>query len=122
MKISHKFGLLCCLVTFVPLTAIPTLTINCTPAQQKEIKAVTSATAAVLSDAQIACVFASALTDAPALAKACSIVDNADKLLPLITQLVGQREGAKKAGVTWRTVTTTSDAGIMSDASLVDAR
>ena len=49
-----------------------------------------------LSLAQIACVFGSVLTDAPALAEACAI----DKSLsPVLEQLIGQREAAKRQGV-----------------------
>jgi len=51
-----------------------------------------------LSVTQIACVFASALTDDAAVAEACKI----DKALtPLLRDLIGQREGAKRAGVSW---------------------
>lgn len=59
----------------------------------------------VLDAVQIACVFESTITDEPALADACGI---AHDLLPLLRQLVGQREAAKRAGVGWKRE---SDAG-----------
>lgn len=52
----------------------------------------------VLTIAQIACVFASTLTDEKLVADACRI----DKTLtPVLRELIGQREGSRKAGVTW---------------------
>ena len=54
--------------------------------------------AEALTITEIACVFASALTDSAALAAACKIAPAA---IPLIINLVGQREGAKRAGVLW---------------------
>jgi hypothetical protein len=47
---------------------------------------------------QLACVFASALTDSAAVADACQIDRS---LVPVLDQLIAQREGAKKSGVRW---------------------
>jgi hypothetical protein len=68
---------------------------------------------AVLSAEQVACIFASSITDAPALAKACNIADAVlPTLLPLIEKLIGQREAAKRAGAPWpSTPTSTLDGG-----------
>lgn len=51
-----------------------------------------------LDAVQIACIFQSSVTDESALADACAI---AKDLLPVVRQLIGQREGAKRAGVRW---------------------
>ena len=51
-----------------------------------------------LDASALACVFASELTDAQAVASACSI-DQA--LVPVIDQLIAQRDAAKKQGVHW---------------------
>lgn len=47
---------------------------------------------------EIACIFASNLLDAPALASYCRIDP---RLAPIIADLIGQREGARRAGVRW---------------------
>jgi hypothetical protein len=47
---------------------------------------------------QVACVFATQLTDAKAVADVCKIDRT---LVPVIEQLIAQREGAKKVGVVW---------------------
>lgn len=47
---------------------------------------------------QIACIFNSTITNDQELATLCHI---AEPLLPLVRQLVGQREGARRAGVSW---------------------
>jgi hypothetical protein len=64
---------------------------------------------AALTASQIACIATSTLTDAPALAAACA-VDKAlvPALLPVIENLIAQREAAAKAGVLWH-----GDAGAM---------
>ena len=51
-----------------------------------------------LEVSQIACVFATELTDAAAVATACQIDQ---ELVPVIQQLISEREAAKKAGVHW---------------------
>lgn len=53
-----------------------------------------------LSVAQIACVFASDLTDAPALAQACGVI-RSPEFDAILRRLIAQREGARKAGVRW---------------------
>lgn len=53
----------------------------------------------VLTSAQIACVFLQALTNAPEVATACGIDS---KMTPLVEQLIGQREAAKKSGVQFK--------------------
>lgn len=57
-----------------------------------------NASNSVLDAAQLACVFASALTDEAAVVEFCKI-DRA--LTPVIRDLIGQREGAKRVGVVW---------------------
>lgn len=52
----------------------------------------------VLDAAQLACLFASTLTDAPAVLEACRIDA---ELTPVVRQLLAQRDGARKAGVVW---------------------
>lgn len=47
---------------------------------------------------QIACIFESQITDEQKLASACGI---AQDLIPVVRKLVGQREAAKRAGVSW---------------------
>jgi hypothetical protein len=47
---------------------------------------------------QLACVFQSLVTDEKALADACGV---ADDMLPVLRNLVAQREGARRAGVSW---------------------
>ncbi len=51
-----------------------------------------------LDAVQIACVFESDVSDSSALADACGI---AHDLIPILGNLVGEREAAKKAGVHW---------------------
>jgi hypothetical protein len=46
----------------------------------------------------IACIFQSELTDEKALADACGI---ARELVPVVRKLIGQRDAAKRSGVTW---------------------
>ena len=73
-------------------------------------------TEAALSPAQLACVFASNEIDARLLATTCKIVQGLDKLLPVLRELIGQREGARRAGVRWSyepdSGTRTADAGL----------
>lgn len=73
---------------------------GCTPGAQADAKTVVSE---LLSVSQIACLFASTLTDSKAVMQACSIDAT---LAPVVQQLIAQREGAKKQGVMW-----TADAG-----------
>lgn len=75
-----------------PITSVVT---GCSLTRQ-EAKDVTKKALSVLD---LACIFASSIVDEGALAKACGI---ADDLTPLLRELVGQREAARKAGVTWR--------------------
>lgn len=58
----------------------------------------------------LACVFNSTVTNEEELARICGI---AKPLLPLLRQLIGQREGAKRSGVRWD-----GDAGAAKDAGL----
>lgn len=74
-----------------PITSVVT---GCGMTKQ-EAKDVTKKTLSVL---ELACIFASTLTDESAVADACGI---AKDLTPLIRNLVGQREGAKRSGVMW---------------------
>lgn len=85
-----------------PITA----TIGCSHQQAKDVRD------AALTLAQIACVFSSTITDEAIVAKTCGIVDK----LPFVRNLIGQREGARRAGVVW----TTPDAGA-GDAGSSDA-
>ena len=52
----------------------------------------------VLDVAQLACIFASELTDESAVAEACAVER---ELSPVIRRLIAQREAAKRAGVRW---------------------
>lgn len=52
----------------------------------------------VLDATQIACVFGTELIEEQAVADACDV---ARDLLPILRNLIGQREGAKKSGVRW---------------------
>jgi len=62
----------------------------------------------VLKDSEIACAFASDITEPAALATACQI-DQAlvPSILPLLSNLIAEREAAKKVGVRWN-----GDAGV----------
>ncbi len=51
-----------------------------------------------LDVAQLACIFASELTDENAVAEACAIER---ELAPVIRKLIAQREAARRAGVQW---------------------
>jgi len=51
-----------------------------------------------LDVAQLACIFASELTDENAVAEACAIER---ELAPVVRRLIAQREGAKRTGVRW---------------------
>ncbi len=51
-----------------------------------------------LDAVQIACIFESQITDEKQLADACAI---AQDLIPILRNLVGQREAAKRSGVSW---------------------
>ena len=55
-----------------------------------------------LDVAQLACIFASELTDESAVAEACGIER---ELSPVIRRLIAQREAAKRAGVRWTNAT-----------------
>ena len=46
----------------------------------------------------LSCIFGSPIADAPALTKLCRL---APKLIPIVSDLIGQREGAKRSGVAW---------------------
>lgn len=59
----------------------------------------------VLDATQIACVFGTELVEEKTVADACNI---ARDLLPILRNLIGQREGAKRSGVRWPG----SDAGV----------
>ena len=72
--------------------AISSVGAKCTPAE------IHSAEQAVLSASQVACIFASGLSDSRAIADACAI-DRA--LLPVLEQLISVREAAKKSGVSY---------------------
>ena len=73
----------------------------CTPQEAKTVEQ------DLLSASQIACVELSSLTDAKAVATACAI-DSA--LVPILQQLIGQREAAKQVGVSWQAPDAGSDA------------
>lgn len=60
----------------------------------------------VLDAAALACVFQSEVTDESAVADACDI---ARELIPIVRNLIGQREAAKRSGVRWSS--TAADAG-----------
>lgn len=93
------------------LLLLPLLLIGCSAAGRSNVR---TALEAALTLQQIACVFSSALTDAPALAKACEVADDlAPVLTPVIRNLIEQREGARRAGVSWRPLT---DAGVQDGA------
>jgi hypothetical protein len=64
---------------------------GCSPAAQQEVKTVVDD---VLTASQIACILATALTDANEVAVACKIDS---KLVPLITPLLEQKAAAKRA-------------------------
>jgi hypothetical protein len=64
---------------------------GCSPAANQEAKDVTEE---VLTASQLACIVASALTDAPALAEACKIDS---KLIPALEPFLEQKRAAKRA-------------------------
>jgi len=72
--------------------AVSSIGAKCTPAE------IHSAEQAVLSASQIACVFASSLSDSKAIADTCAI-DRA--LLPVLEQLIAVKAAAAKSGVTY---------------------
>lgn len=95
------FGVWCvCIVGFVtvqisdlPPSTTQTL-VGCGATKQDA----RDATKAVMDAKDIACVFGSFVVDEHALAKVCHV---ADSLAPVIRDLIGQREGARRSGVFW---------------------
>jgi hypothetical protein len=75
----------------VGLLIVPLSVTSCALFTPKNVKS-------ALTIAQISCIFATTLTDAPEVARVCGV---ADDLIPVVRDLVGQREGARKAGVVW---------------------
>lgn len=94
--------------TFAALTApfiiasAVTVTTNCTPKQADDAR---GAADVVLPLKDLACVMGSVIVDPHELQLYCRL---ADKLLPLIRELIGFREAGRRAGVVWRDPT---DAG-----------
>lgn len=66
--------------------------VSCTP-QAK------SAANGALSAVELACIFSSYETDPSTLSQICGV---ARDMIPIVRQLIGQREGARRAGVAWR--------------------
>ena len=90
-----------------PATFWPAIA-GCTPQQSRTADDVQDT---VLKGKDIACIMGQLLTDDPVeLAKICEIADKLEKVVPIIRGLVGVRNGARRAGVTFQLGTTT-DAG-----------
>lgn len=72
----------------------------CTREQQRDARA---AADVAFKGADLACIFGEGadIIDADALASFCRIEKGAEKMLPLLRELIGVREGAKRAGVAW---------------------
>lgn len=80
---------LCCL--FLLTTTVGAITPGCALFTKKNANS-------ALDAIQLGCVFASTIDDESKLADACGI---ARDLIPLLRDLVGQRNAARKAGVSW---------------------
>lgn len=110
MKLSHA------LTVFAALSLVPVTLAGeagCTPQQAKDAH---DAADAALNITQLACMMnglGGFLTDSEAVAKVCNI---APKLLPVISDLIGVRDAARKSGVTWKG-SGLSDAGVAPSAS-----
>lgn len=77
---------------------VSALILGCSGLTQQQVNTITKG---LLSESQLACVMSSTLTDSQALATVCGI-DQA--LVPVLQQLIGVREGAKRAGVQYKPV------------------
>ena len=88
----------------------PIALIGCTPQQAKDARAVVDG---ALDIVQLACLMnglGGFITDAEAAAKVCNV---APKLLPVVSDLIGVRDAARKSGVVWKgSGVASSDAGV----------
>ena len=90
-----------------PVTFWPTV-VGCTPQQSRTANDVQDV---ILKGKDIACIMGKILIDDPVeLAKVCDIADKIEKVAPIIRGLVGVRNGARRAGVTFQ-LESAADAG-----------
>ena len=75
------------------------IAIACTPQQSRTADDVQ---AAVLSAKDIACVFGSLVADPVELAKVCKLADKIEQVVPVLRGLIGVRDAAARAGVTYQ--------------------
>ena len=84
------------------LSGVVASSVSCTPG---EVNTVNTVVKDVVDTAQFVCIMASPLTDAQALAIACNLVKEGEKVEPtvlaFIDQLIAQRETLKKAGYSY---------------------
>ena len=97
----------------VPDPSPMALVVGCSPANTKTANDIQDA---VLRGKDLACVMGSLVISPEAVAKACGIADKLETLLPILRGLIGVREAARRAGVTYQP--TASDAGASTDASV----
>lgn len=100
VSISALVILASVVVTSVSLPPVGPLALQgCSGVSRQDVKSIERA---VLTAEQLSCIFASALLDSKTVADTCNVAkDLLPSLLPTIDALIGQREGAKRAGVGW---------------------
>lgn len=91
---SRFLTILTPLFTMLPFIFVGMMWISGCGLLGKDANDVKDVTNQVLTDAQIACILSSQLTDDPTIAQICKI---AKDLMPIIHDVVGHRESLKKA-------------------------
>ena len=89
------------------VVTIALATLSCTPQQGRTADAVQET---VLRAKDLACVMGSTLVDPAELARLCKIVDHLEPLLPIIRNLVGVRDAARRTGVVYTPPNSTTNA------------
>ena len=105
MKLSPRS-----LVLGILLSSAPVAILDCTPQQSKDAHEFVDT---ALDIVQLACLMnglGGFITDAEAAAKVCKV---APKLVPVVSDLIGVRDAARKSGVVWKgSGVASSDAGV----------
>ena len=83
-------------VAYFVSTELVFTTVACGPTSRTDVKTALDQGAPI---ADMACALASSLTDAEALAAVCGFEK---ALLPFLRNVIGYREGARKAGIVWK--------------------
>ena len=93
--------------------AAPVALVGCTPQQAKDAREFADTALDVL---QLACLMnglGGFITDAEAAAKVCNV---APKLVPVVSDLIGVRDAARRSGVVWKGSGLVSDGGANAEA------